>query len=90
MAYARPNRLAQKLREIRLALGLSQTEMMRRLGLEDTITAPRISAFEIGSREPGLLVLLQYAKVANISTDVLIDDELDLPSKIPYGGSNKR
>ena len=83
MAYDRPKRLAEKLLQIRSAFGLSQSEMIRRLGVEDTLTPPRISAFEMGSREPGLLILLKYARVAGISTDVLIDDELDLPLKLP-------
>lgn len=89
MAYDRPKRLAEKLLQIRLAFGLSQSEMIRRLELGDAFTPPRISAFEIGHREPGLLILLKYARLAGISTDVLIDDELDLPSKIPSGGSRK-
>ena len=88
MVYDRPQRLAEKLRQIRNALALSQSEMIRRLGVEDTLTPPRISAFEMGSSEPSLLILLKYARVAGISTDVLIDDELDLPSKLPSGGSS--
>lgn len=82
MAYDRPKRLAEKLLQIRSALGLSQSEMIRRLGLEDTLTAPEISAFEIGRGEPNLLTLLKYARAVGISTDVLVDDELDLPSKL--------
>jgi len=38
-----------------------------------------ISAYERGLREPDLLVLLRYAKVARVSTDVLIDDTRNLP-----------
>ena len=34
-------------------------------------------------REPLLPVLLAYARLAGVSTDVLIDDELDLPAKLP-------
>ena len=37
-----------------------------------------ISRFETGQREPSLLMLLEYARLAGISTDVLIDDKLDL------------
>jgi len=78
-----PERLAEKLRQIRLALGLSQTEMLRRLGFDGVIAYHRISNYELGTGEPPLVVLLQYARLANISTDVLIDDELDLPAKLP-------
>ena len=38
-----------------------------------------ISAYELGKREPTLLDILAYARLAGVSTDILIDDELDLP-----------
>jgi transcriptional regulator with XRE-family HTH domain len=79
----RQERLAGKLLQIREALGLSQTEMLYRLGVEDLITYHQISRFETGTREPPYIVLLRYARVAGVSTDVLIDDELDLPGKLP-------
>lgn len=79
----RPARLAEKLLDIRKALGLSQNEMIRRLGLEDEITQSRISGYELGTREPSLPTLLKYARSAGISTDILIDDELNLPDEIP-------
>ncbi len=82
-ARERPERLAEKLLQIRLGLDLSQTDMLRRLGLEDIISYKKISAYERGEREPSLLTLLEYARVANVSTDVLIDDRLDLPAKLP-------
>jgi transcriptional regulator with XRE-family HTH domain len=75
--------LAEKLTQIRLALGLSQNELIRRMALEDELTQARISAYERGVREPGLLVLLSYARVAGVYVDVLIDDELELPSILP-------
>jgi len=74
-------RLAEKLLQIRLSLELSQSEMLRKLDAEDLITYHQISGFETGRREPPLLILLKYARVAGVSTDVLIDDELDLPEK---------
>ena len=79
----KPGRLAEKLLQVRLALGLSQTEMLRRLGAEDMILYNRISDYELGKREPPLPILLQYARVAGVPTEVLIDDELDLPEKLP-------
>ncbi|HEX8844317.1 MAG TPA: helix-turn-helix transcriptional regulator [Pyrinomonadaceae bacterium] len=78
----RQKRLPEKLRAIREALGLSQTELLRRLGAEELIAYNRISEFESGKREPPLLILLFYARVANISTDVLIDDDRDLPARL--------
>ena len=80
---AKPQRLAEKLRAIRLALGLSQTEMLRRPGAEDRMAYHRISEFESGKGEPSLLVLLEYARQAGVSIDVLADDEMDLPAKLP-------
>ena len=82
-ARIRPERLPGKLRQIREALGLSQSEMLRRLGFEDVLDYKRISEYELGNNEPPLAMLLSYARVVNVSTDVLIDDELDLPAKLP-------
>jgi transcriptional regulator with XRE-family HTH domain len=88
-ARPKPDRLPDKLRQIRLALGLSQTAMLRRLGLEDTIQYARISEYETGIREPTLMILLQYAHAANVWADVLIDDELDLPEKLPSSAKHE-
>ena len=40
---------------------------------------------ESGAREPSLLVLLEYAHIANVSVERLIDDGLDLPKTLPAG-----
>ncbi|PYS84246.1 MAG: hypothetical protein DMF67_05670 [Acidobacteria bacterium] len=82
-ARQKPKRLAEKLVQIRTALGLSQSEMLRHLEAEDEIDYTAISKYELGRNEPSLLILLRYARVANVSTDVLIDDEMDLPKKLP-------
>lgn len=79
----RPERLAKKLRQIRTALGLSQNEMLKQLGLEEEMTRGRISGYELGTREPSLRTLLRYARSAGLCVDDLIDDEVDLPRKIP-------
>jgi transcriptional regulator with XRE-family HTH domain len=76
-------RLAEKLLRIREALGLSQSEMLRRLGFEDVLVYNRISDYELGKREPPLPVLLQYARVAGVLMETLVDDALDLPAKLP-------
>jgi transcriptional regulator with XRE-family HTH domain len=76
-------RLAEKLREIREKLGLSQNEMVSRMGLEGELTREEISAFERGTHEPNLLVLLAYSDAANISLEVLARDSLDLPKRLP-------
>jgi transcriptional regulator with XRE-family HTH domain len=79
----KPERLAEKLKQIRLSLDLSQDGMLERLGLTEEFFRSRISAYELGNREPPLPVLLRYARLVGVSTDVLIDDELDLPAKLP-------
>jgi transcriptional regulator with XRE-family HTH domain len=79
----RPKRLPEKLLEIRQKLGLSQNGMVRRMGLEDEIERDYISKYERGTLEPSLWVLLQYARVSNMWVDVLIDNDLDLPEKLP-------
>ena len=79
----RPERLAAKLRAIREALGLSQTQMLARLGLEDNMHYGRISQYENDEREPALTTLLSYARVAGIHLEDIVDDDLDLPAKLP-------
>jgi transcriptional regulator with XRE-family HTH domain len=79
-----PDRLAEKLLHIRQRLGLSQSQMLRSLGDTKTkIHAPHLSEYESSKREPPLTVLLQYARAAGVPVEVLIDDEQDLPKKLP-------
>jgi transcriptional regulator with XRE-family HTH domain len=82
-ARPRPERLGEKLRQIRLSLGLSQSDMLRRLDAEELIAYSQISGYETGQREPSLQILLRYARVACVPTEVLIDDDLDLPKTLP-------
>ena len=77
----KPARLGEKLLQIRETLGLSQNELLSRLGLSERLNRDDVSKYERGVREPSLPVLLRYARAVNVSTDVLIDDELDLPAK---------
>ncbi len=53
------------------------------IGFEDVLVYNRISDYEHGKREPPLPVLLQYARLAGVHVDKLIDDELDLPVRLP-------
>ncbi|HEX8736458.1 MAG TPA: helix-turn-helix transcriptional regulator [Pyrinomonadaceae bacterium] len=86
----RPEKLAEKLLKIRTDLGISQDELINRLGLTGEILSASISQYERGVREPSYIVLLKYARFAGISTDVLIDDELDLPEKLPGKPKHKK
>ena len=74
---AQPKYLAAKLRAIRQRMGASQTQMIAILDMD--MTAARISEYEQGKREPSLLVLLRYARIAGVHVDDLIDDRIVLP-----------
>jgi len=82
-ARPKPKRLPDKLRAVREALGLSQSEMLARLGLKEKLMRAAVSGYELGTIEPPLTVILEYARAAGVCTDVLIDDDLDLPDKLP-------
>jgi len=80
---AKPARLSEKLLQIREGLGLSQNGLLRHLELSDQFSQGDVSEWERERREPSLLVLLKYARGAGVSMDVLVDDELDLPKRLP-------
>ena len=73
----KPVLLSQKLLAIRRRLNMSQTEMARALRL--TVHYSAVSNFELGTREPDLLVVLRYARLAGIPMEVIVDDNLSLP-----------
>ena len=75
----RPARLTEKLREIRSALGLSQNGMLQKLGLAETHLRTTVSSYELGTSEPPLPILLQYARLAGVCMDVIVDDQMNLP-----------
>lgn len=79
----KPARLAEKLLQIRMALGLSQNGMLKQLGFDEDLFQGSISGYELGTREPPLPVLLKYAQAAGVWIDVLVDDEIDMPEKLP-------
>lgn len=72
----KPQRLAPKLLAIREHLHLNQPELATRL---EMVSKYRLTEFESGRREPNLIVLLRYARLANVSVESLIDDEMELP-----------
>jgi len=79
-----PRRLGEKLRQIRESLGLTLEQMIGQLDYASSPIYPtNISAMERGEREPPLPLLLSYARLVGISTDVLIDDGLSLPNELP-------
>ena len=78
-----PKRLGSKLRQIRLALGLTQEEMLKLLDLPSVISQSTLSAYERNAKLPPYFVLARYGDVANIWIDVLVRDSLDLPTVVP-------
>lgn len=81
---AQPERLAEKLLDIRQQLDLSQEQMAERL--QDVPAPPYpglIPRYEQGKAEPSLLILLAYARLAGIQMEVLVDDNLNLPGHLP-------
>jgi transcriptional regulator with XRE-family HTH domain len=76
----RPNRLAEKLLQIRKALGLSQREMAERLadraGVK--ITSQNISKYERDKSVPYIEIVLAYSRLANVLMNEIVDDDLEL------------
>jgi transcriptional regulator with XRE-family HTH domain len=79
----KPKRLGEKLAAIRRQLQLSQSELIRKLGFADELVREEVSSFERGVRVPPVIVLLEYARVANVLVEWLIDDDVDLPEQLP-------
>ena len=79
----RPENLAKKLRRIRDILKLSQSQLHRELKVEEEIDYNRISDYERNKFDPPLPVLAEYARVAQIHLEVIVDDRFDLPETLP-------
>jgi len=76
---SRPDRLGEKLLLIRSRLGLSQSELIKKLGVKSEALYPSsISLFERGGREPSLPVLLAYSNLSGWTINQLVEDKVDL------------
>jgi transcriptional regulator with XRE-family HTH domain len=76
---AKIERLGEKLHAIRQRAGLTLDQMAAQLGRTEKARRSRVKEWENGYRTPNLITILRYARFADISTDVLLDDALDLP-----------
>ena len=85
----RSARLGEKLLTIRKAIGLSQNGILRRLGLDGELTQAEWSAYERNVRIPSLPVLLMIAELTGVWMDVLVNDDLDLPEKLPASSKSE-
>jgi transcriptional regulator with XRE-family HTH domain len=77
-----PKRLGEKLKLIREYKGWTLEQMADVVGKTGQSRRTRVFEWENGIRQPDLHILLQYAKLMSISTDVLIDDDLELRVKM--------
>ena len=73
----KPLQLSQKLLAIRKRLRMSQTEMARALELKVHYSA--VSNFELGTREPDLIIVMRYARLAGVTMETIVDDQMNLP-----------
>ena len=73
----KPKKLSQKLLTIRQRLNMSQTEMARALQLKVHYSA--VSNYELGTREPDLIIVLRYSRLAGVPMETIVDDQLNLP-----------
>ncbi len=79
-----PKYLPAKLREIRRRLALTQQQLLERLSrMQPSLRVGHISEFESGKRKPSLGVLLAYARLAELPLELLADDELQMPERLP-------
>lgn len=78
----KPERLGEKLRQIREAFGISQQHLPARLGLMG-MHPGRISEYENNLREPTAMTMLAYADLAGVHVEDIINDKVDLPKKLP-------
>jgi transcriptional regulator with XRE-family HTH domain len=76
---AMPKKLGKKMKQIRESLGMSQREIVKALNYKDTpLRASQISQYETGQREPTMMLVLAYARLAKIPMEDLVDDKMKL------------
>ena len=82
----RPDRLAEKLLQIRKAFGLSQKEMAERLSKQAGVkfTYRNVSKYERDKSVPYIEIVLAYARLANVEMNQIVDDDLNIePTEWP-------
>ena len=91
-ARPRPKHLAAKLLQIRRSSGFTLEEMAQWLKnvKKSPPTKSDVYRFESGTREPSLLVLLEYSRVARVSLEALVDDNKELPERLAFTVRSKR
>lgn len=76
---AMPKKLGKKMRQIREQLGMSQRQMVDALNYTATpLRASQLSQYENGQREPTMMLVLAYARLAKVPMECLVDDRMKL------------
>jgi transcriptional regulator with XRE-family HTH domain len=85
--------LPEKLLAIRLALGLTQEQMLERLAKHDRrikeLKPSIISNYELGHRQPPIPVVWAYAEEAGVCMGILCNPKKKLPEKLPVVPGHK-
>lgn len=64
----------KRLKEARLALGISQRELGRRIGLSEEVVSSRITRYELGTSEPDFATADKLAKELGVPLAYLLAD----------------
>jgi transcriptional regulator with XRE-family HTH domain len=69
------DRFGEKLQRLRTSRNLTQRVLANRFGYR---THSQLAMVESGTRKPSVELVLKVARFFNVSTDVLLKDELEL------------
>lgn len=64
----------KRLKETRLALGISQRELGRRIGLSEEVVSSRVTRYELGTSEPDFATASRLAKELGVPLAYLLAD----------------
>ena len=64
----------KRLKEARLALGISQRELGRRIGLSEDVVSSRVTRYERGTSEPDFVTASKLAKELGVPLAYLLAD----------------
>jgi len=64
----------KRLKEARLALGISQRELGRRIGLSEDVVSSRVTRYELGTSEPDFATASKLAKELGVPLAYLLAD----------------
>jgi transcriptional regulator with XRE-family HTH domain len=64
----------KRLKKGRLALGISQRELGRRIGLSEDVVSSRVTRYELGTSEPDFLTASLLAKELGVPLAYLLAD----------------